>query len=88
MKFEIEIAPKVKKFLKKQSHEFLNKLYRKFIALSENPYRAEMLDIKKLKGYEDDYRVRVGKYRALYTIFAKEKVVYIYQIASRGASYK
>lgn len=47
------------------------------------------LDIKKMSEFtsEDVYRLRVGNYRALYTIGDENKIVIILLFDSRGAGY-
>lgn len=43
-------------------------------------------DIKRLRGYEDNFRLRVGDYRILYTQIS-EKII-INNILPRGEAYK
>jgi mRNA interferase RelE/StbE len=43
-------------------------------------------DIKKLKGYSNVYRLRIGSYRILYT--EENNIRDIFKIAPRGGSYK
>lgn len=43
-------------------------------------------DIKKLKGLEDEYRLRVGDLRVLFTI--EGNMIIIYDILPRGQAYK
>jgi mRNA interferase RelE/StbE len=43
-------------------------------------------DIKKLKGQDDTYRSRAGKYRIIYKII--DNVVFVRDIGSRGQIYK
>jgi mRNA interferase RelE/StbE len=45
-------------------------------------------DTKKLKGYKDLYRLRVGDYRIIYTIKYDELLVAVLKIANRGDIYK
>jgi mRNA interferase RelE/StbE len=44
------------------------------------------LDIKKLKGYDNHYRIRVGNYRVMFII--ESGMVYIYDVSLRGNAYK
>ncbi|MBN6206181.1 type II toxin-antitoxin system RelE/ParE family toxin [Ralstonia pickettii] len=55
--------------------------------LAENPYETN-LNVRKLAGYEDSYRLRVGKYRALYKIIESEVVIFVFDLDSRGDIYK
>ncbi|AUB59865.1 hypothetical protein BK009_03750 [Methanobacterium subterraneum] len=45
------------------------------------------LDIKKLKGYSNHYRLRIGKYRVLFQL-QKDHVIIIYAILPRKKAYK
>ena len=44
--------------------------------------------VKKLKGLEDSYRVRCGKYRIIYEIKNKELIVLIIDVDPRKDIYK
>ena len=43
-------------------------------------------DIKKLRGYNNIYRLRVGEYRVIYKVLKNE--IYIEGILPRGGAYK
>lgn len=45
-------------------------------------------DIKRLKGYTDLYRLRIGNFRVLFNIDHKEQVIFIEAIGNRGEIYK
>ena len=45
-------------------------------------------DIKKLKGYTDLLRLRVGDYRIIYTVNHSELVVIVVDAGNRGQIYK
>ncbi len=49
--------------------------------------KAPRAGAKKLKGLKNDWRVRVGKYRILYTVDDTTDLVYIYRIALRSKAY-
>ena len=54
-------------------------------SLSNNP-RPE--GVKKLKGEEDAYRIRVGDYRIIYTIEDVIRIVEIHRVRHRRDAYK
>lgn len=77
--WKLKISPNVRKFIKKTRNAmFLKKLTESFDKLIENPFYHPELDIKKLRGSQNDYRLRVNNYRFLYTIFKEEILIYIY----------
>ena len=43
--------------------------------------------VAKLKGLRDAYRIRVGKYRVLYRIQWKERMIVVFRIALRKKAY-
>ena len=45
------------------------------------------LDIKKLKGYKNHYRLRVGEYRILFD-FQEKHVIIVYAVLPRKKAYK
>lgn len=60
----------------------------KFELLKVNPHHHPGLDIKKMVGLDDVYRLRVGKYRFLYTIDDNKVLVLIMVASARGDVYK
>lgn len=80
---------KVFKFLEKQDKKLLKKLKEKIKILCEDPYnRSNFLDCKVLSGSKNSYRLRIWKYRFLYTIIKKEILIYFYKADSRWDIYK
>jgi len=53
--------------------------------LRENGFSSR-LDLRKLKGYRDHYRLRVGRYRVLFEL-QPEKTAIIYAILPRRRAY-
>ncbi len=56
----------------------------KITALSENPRPH---DHKKLKGFKNRYRIRVGSYRVIYEIHDEVLLVLIVKVGPRGDIY-
>jgi len=56
-----------------------------FDALAENPRPP---GCKKLVGFEDEWRVRIGEYRVLYVIDDKNHRVTIARVAHRREAYR
>jgi len=54
-------------------------------SLSENP---RPLSCKKLKGSVNDYRIRIGNYRVVYTIIDTILIVTVIKIAHRKDVYR
>ncbi|MCK4358785.1 MAG: type II toxin-antitoxin system RelE/ParE family toxin [Candidatus Cloacimonetes bacterium] len=84
--YKVEYSHKVEKFLDKQSDRFIKRFEKSRKKLQINPYRKDM-DIKKLKGFKNDYRLRIGKYRFIYAIIENRSLIYFYHASSRGDIY-
>lgn len=86
MSYELSLSKKSLKFLEKHPKEEV-----KFIEAFRNIVRGnfEKYDIKQMKGnLEDCYRLRIGKYRAIYSIFEDILILHVIDIDSRGDIYK
>jgi mRNA-degrading endonuclease RelE of RelBE toxin-antitoxin system len=46
------------------------------------------IDVRKLEGRRDEYRLRVGNYRVLYGVDRAERTFVIFKIADRKESYR
>jgi len=85
-KYRLELSKSSKKFLEKSDRVTRIRIINAIHALSENPYSYP--GIVKLTGYEDTYRVRVGKYRIIYQVLNELLLIFIQDIDSRGDVYK
>ncbi|EAK3671512.1 type II toxin-antitoxin system RelE/ParE family toxin [Campylobacter upsaliensis] len=86
MPYNIEYHKDFIKFLKKHQ-DIQAKVFESFEAIAQNPYEAK-LDIKKLQGRANHYRLRISKYRFLYEVLESEILIYAYKADSRGDIYK
>ena len=75
--------------IKKPAKKFIDKLPKnekqQIVKAIEKLPEGE--DIKKLKGHDNIYRLRVGDYRILYTVDNGEFVVIIINAGNRGQIY-
>ena len=55
--------------------------------LAQNPY-SELLRVKKLKGVDDLYRIRLGDHRVVYEIRNERLVVLVIKIGHRSEVYR
>ena len=86
--YNIFFKKEVIKFLKKHKWEnIISDFEKSLIILAKNPYKSE-LDIKPLKGLENNYRLRIWKYRFLYVIKENEISIYFFNAWKRWDIYK
>lgn len=85
--YKLETSKEFDKFLDKH-RDLSSKIIAKLELIAQNPFNTT-LDIAKLQGQENHYRLRVGKYRVLYEIRDGEiLIIYAYKADSRGGIYK
>jgi len=80
--YNIQFEKAALKFLQKQDKPTKERLLR---AISQLP---DGTDIKKMQGYNNLYRTRVGNIRILYSIKETVKIINIENIDNRGDVYK
>ena len=80
--YKIIIKKKAKKFIDKLPKNERLRIAKAIEALPNGE------DIKKLKGYSDLLRLRVGDYRIIYTVDDGELVVIVVDAGNRGQIYK
>jgi len=66
--------------IKKRVLEVLN-------ALQTKPYPYKEYDLKKISGFKDIYRIRVGKYMISYYVNDADKIIIILEVRLRGSAY-
>ncbi len=85
MRYKIKIDRKALKELEKISKKQADQIDKKILALETEP---RLPGCKKLSMSEDKYRLRVGKYRILYTIDDDVLVIEVIRIAHRKNAYR
>lgn len=85
--FEVIIASGARKSAKKLPEKDRRRIVEFILFLRENPVPAEYYDIKKLKGYTDTYRARIGDVRVIYEILWNLKRVHVLLIEPRESAY-
>lgn len=78
------ITKRAEKELDKISDPLSKTIAKNILKLADSPYPANS---KKLKGQEN-YRIRIGSFRVLYTIDKKRKEVTILRVADRKTIYR
>lgn len=81
MTYEIIIEKPVIKFLQRHQ-DIVTRFFEKTSIMEMDPFSRE-LDISKLAGQEQRYRLRIGKYRFLFRIQKNAVIIYFYDADSR-----
>jgi len=85
VRYKVEILKDALKQLKKLSSELQERIKLKIDDLATEPRPK---GVKKLKGKENAYRIRVGDYRVIYDIFDDILLVNVVEIGHRSKIYK
>jgi mRNA interferase RelE/StbE len=83
--YSIEITRDAARALQKMPRNIAVLIRSKIDALAVAPYAANN-NVKKLKG-SDDFRLRVGDWRVVYTLQDAKLVIVVVRIAPRGGVY-
>ena len=86
MKFKVLLHKKADKFLKELKPEERKRIVDKLKQLEGFP--AARLDIVKIAGEENTFRLRVGNYRALFKVYTQEKIIVIVKLDIRKRIYR
>jgi mRNA interferase RelE/StbE len=82
--YAIEAKPSARKELEALPDNVLSRVVRRVESLAADPRPA---GCKKLKGYKDHWRIRVGDWRVIYIIDDAGRLVSVTRIAHRSEVY-
>lgn len=85
--FNVEFAKSAKKEFEALPKRIQDRILEVLKVLSNNPY-TDILNIKKIRGEEGLYRVRVGDYRVVYVLQNKVLKILIIKIGYRKDVYR
>ena len=85
MIYEIIITKYIQKQLDNLPNNIQERVYDKISQLAEEP-RPD--GVVKLKGYDNEYRIRIGDYRLVYEIQDEQLIVLLVQCKHRRDVYK
>ncbi|MGF1676617.1 MAG: type II toxin-antitoxin system RelE/ParE family toxin [Richelia sp. RM2_1_2] len=85
MSYDIQFSKSASKQIKKLSSEVQERIQTKIDNLAIEP-RPD--GVKKLKGRENAYRIRVGDYRIIYDIFDEVLLITVVEVGHRSNIYQ
>jgi len=83
--YTITFAQSTRKELERLSTSVVNRIFPKIEALAQNPRPP---GCRKLRGFENLWRIRIGDYRVVYQVFDEELVVDIVAVRHRSQAYR
>ena len=84
-RYSLEIARTAEQQLRKLPTEDRRRVARSMLALGEEPYPPGS---RKLTGYDDVFRIRVGVYRIIYSVSGQTLMIIILKIGHRKDIYR
>lgn len=84
-RWTIQISRDAEKVMRRLPDNIVRRIDRKILALADNP-RPE--GCKKLEGYENTYRVRMGDWRISYVLEEDRLIILVLEVAPRGNAYQ
>lgn len=85
--YKVELTRSARKEFDQLPKKIQGKVLEVLDVLGRNPY-SELLQIKKLKGAEGLYRVRIGDYRIVYSVESQQLTVLVIKIGNRKDVYR
>jgi mRNA interferase RelE/StbE len=82
--YAVELKPSTRKELESLPNSVLARVVRKLESLAHDPRPA---GCKKLKGYKDHWRLRIGDWRVVYIVDDAARLVSVTRIAHRREVY-
>ena len=86
--YSLKIHKSVLKFLKSRNSSEKKTIQTKLNLLKDNPFSHQYLDIKRIKGNREYYRLRIGKIRIIYQVIDTKLIILVMSAGSRGNIYK
>jgi mRNA interferase RelE/StbE len=83
--YEVKFTSGARKMFRKLSQQLQDRIQTKIDDLAIEPRPN---GVKKLKGEENSYRIRVGDYRVIYDIFDDVLLVSVVEVGHRSEVYK
>ncbi len=84
-RYSLEISRTAEKQLKKLDQADRQRVVKAMVALADDPYPRGS---RKLTGYDDVFRIRVGSYRVIYSVSGTKLVIVILKLGHRKDVYR
>jgi mRNA interferase RelE/StbE len=83
--YEIEISRTAEKQLKKLPEKDQLRVVRAVLLLTDEPHPKGS---RKLSGYDDVFRIRVGRFRVLYSVSESRLIILVLKVGHRKHIYR
>ena len=86
--YRVKYHKHVVKFLQKHDHNTRSKIVEFFDTIKHNPMDFKAYDVKPIKGFENRFRLRIGKFRVVFSVMEETMLIEAIKAGSRGDIYK
>ena len=83
--YRVELRSSADRELSRLDRQILNRVVAAIDALGEQP---RPVGVRKMAGTDHTYRIRVGDYRVVYTIYDATKLVSVERVRHRSDAYR
>ena len=88
MSWSIRISSDAEKYFQKLDKKRRKRIKERLLTLSQQENPLENPQVKALTGeLKEFYRLRIGNYRIIFALLAKEKIIVVVNIFPRGNAY-
>lgn len=87
MAFTVEIKRKALKFIEVLDYKRKQTVRETVLLLKDDPVPFRRLDVVKLKGYDNIYRIRIGELGLVYAVSWSERKILIHYAGPRDKAY-
>lgn len=85
--FQVILSRRARRSIENIPEHYRRRVIEILLILRENPVPAEYYDIKKLKGYVNTYRARIGDIRVIYEVLWDLRKVHVLLVERRERAY-
>lgn len=82
--FSVRLNNKAEKQFQELQPHYKDRVCQLFSDLEHAPVPFKKYDLKKIRGEDHSYRIRLSRFRVLYTIFHEEKIIRVTKIERRS----
>jgi mRNA interferase RelE/StbE len=82
--YRVVLTKRARKGLEKAPDHVRKRAIETLDALQESFAPVKLVDVKRLKGYDNVFRIRIGDWRLIYEFHKKGAIIVVFEIGPRG----
>lgn len=85
--FKLEAKKRATKFIETVEAKRKRRIREIILILKQNPVPIGQVDLAKLQGYDNIYRIRIGDIRIVYEVFWRQRRILLHYVGPRRKAY-